>query len=58
MLEASCERARSVVLDHIFFSLDAGGFQRFAALLDAPVASHSGLQRLMAVQAPWAAGAE
>jgi len=58
MLEAACERARAVVLDQVFFSLDAGKFQQFTSLLDAPVEPNAGLQRLMAVQAPWAARAE
>ena len=58
MLEAACERARAVVLDQVFFSLDPDKFQQFTALLDAPAAPNAGLQRLMAVQAPWAASAE
>ena len=58
MLEAACERARAVVLDQVFFSLDTNRFQQFNALLDAPVKTNTGLQRLMAVRAPWAAKAE
>lgn len=58
MLEAACERARAVVLDQVFFSLDPDKFQQFSALLDAPAAPNAGLQRLMAVQTPWAAKAE
>ena len=54
MLEAACERAQSVVLDRVFFSLDASGFEQFNALLDATPAPNAGLERLMAVQAPWA----
>ena len=53
MLEAACERAQAVVLDQVFFRLDAERFQRFAELLDAPPAPNPGLERLMAVQAPW-----
>ncbi len=53
MLEASCERAQQVLLDQIFFSLDAHKFEQFSALLDAPIESNSGLERLMAVKAPW-----
>lgn len=55
MLEAACERARSVVLDQVFFRLDSAKFQQFTALLDAPAAPDAGLQRLLAVQAPWVA---
>ena len=58
MLEAACERARAVVLDQVFFSLDTDRFQQFKALLDAPVTPNAGLQRLMAVRAPWAAKSE
>ena len=57
MLEAACERAQAVVLDQVFFSLDADKFQEFTALLDAPPSLHPGLERLMAVKAPWSAGA-
>lgn len=58
MLEAACERAQAVVLDQVFFSLDANRFQQFTALLDAPPAPNPGLERLMAVTAPWSTGAE
>ena len=53
MLEAACERARAVMLDQVFFSLDAEKFRQFTALLDAPPAANPGLERLMAVKAPW-----
>ncbi|OJX33809.1 MAG: toxin-antitoxin system protein [Burkholderiales bacterium 68-12] len=58
MLEAACERARTVVLDQVFFSLDSDKFKRFTELLDAPASSNAGLQRLMGVQAPWVARAK
>lgn len=53
MLEAACDRARAVVLDQVFFSLDTAKFARFTALLDAPPQPNPGLKRLMAVKAPW-----
>ena len=53
MLEAACERAQAVLLDQVFFSLDADKFQQFSALLDAPLESNQGLARLMTVKAPW-----
>ncbi len=53
MLEAACERAQSVLLDQIFFGLDVDKFQQFTALLDAPPSPNAGLERLMAVKAPW-----
>lgn len=53
MLEAACERAQSVLLDQAFFGLDADKFEQFIAILDAPSLPNEGLQRLMAVKAPW-----
>lgn len=58
MLEAACERARAVVLDQVFFNLDADKFRLFTETLDAPVASNVGLRRLMDVQPPWTARAK
>ena len=57
MLEAACDRAQSVVLDHVFFSLDADKFKQFTAMLDAPLVPNAGLERLMAVKMPWSTGA-
>ena len=58
MLEAACERAQSVLLDQVFFNLDAAKFEEFTALLDAPAQPNPGLERLLAIKAPWkAAGA-
>lgn len=53
MLEVACERAQSVVLDQVFFGLDAQRFQKFTDLLDAPPSANPGLERLMRVKAPW-----
>lgn len=53
MLEAACDKAQSVVLDQVFFSLDEAKFRQFTVLLDAPPAHNPGLERLLAVQAPW-----
>lgn len=53
MLEAACERAQSVLLDQVFFGLDEEKFQQFNDLLDAPPSVNEGLDRLMAVKAPW-----
>lgn len=58
MLEAACDRAQSVLLDQVFFKLDAGRFRAFMRQLDAPPDANEGLERLMAVQAPWKAGAQ
>jgi uncharacterized protein (DUF1778 family) len=53
MLEAACERAQSVLLDQVFFRLDTEKFDQFVALLDAPPNPNLGLERLMAIKAPW-----
>lgn len=53
MLEAACERAQAVLLDQVFFGMDTERFQRFTAMLDAPPSANEGLERLMAVRAPW-----
>lgn len=46
------------LIDQVFFNLDTDQYQQFISLLDAPVSPNAGLQRLMAVQAPWAISAE
>ncbi len=53
MLEVACERAKAVLIDQVFFNLDAERFKAFNALLDAPVAENPGLDRLMALKTPW-----
>lgn len=53
MLEAACDKAQSVVLDQVFFRLDVDRFRQFTDLLDASPAANAGLERLMAVKAPW-----
>lgn len=53
MLEAACDKAQSVVLDQVFFRLDADKFRQFTDQLDAPPARNAGLERLMAVKTPW-----
>jgi uncharacterized protein (DUF1778 family) len=53
MLEAACDKAQAVVLDRVFFTLDEGSFRKFTRMLDAPLAKNPGLERLMAVKAPW-----
>jgi len=57
MLEVACERAQAVVLNQVFFGLDADKFKQFTAMLEAPLAPNPGLERLMAVKAPWGDGA-
>ncbi|MEN4909943.1 DUF1778 domain-containing protein [Rahnella bonaserana] len=54
MLEVACERAQAILLDQVFFQLDTEKFHEFTAMLDAPQNTNEGLERLMAVKAPWA----
>ena len=54
MLEAACDKAQTVLLDQVFFSLDDEKFRQFNALLDGPLEFNPGLERLMSVKAPWA----
>ncbi len=54
MLEAARERARQVLVDQVFFQLDAKAFKRFEKLLEAPVgASSKRLIDLLQRKAPW-----
>jgi uncharacterized protein (DUF1778 family) len=53
MLEVACERAQAVLLDQVHFQLDAGKFDQFLAMLDAPPQPNPGLARLMATTPPW-----
>lgn len=55
MLEAACDKARSILLDQVFFSLDEARHQSFVQMLDAPVVPNVGLERLMAVKPVWQA---
>ena len=52
MLEAACHKAQTVLLDQVFFNLDADRFKQFMNLLDAHPGANPGFERLMAVQAP------
>jgi len=57
MLEAACDKAQAVLLDQVFFGLDDAKFRQFTAMLDEPLTSSAGLERLLAVKAPWKEGA-
>jgi uncharacterized protein (DUF1778 family) len=53
MLEAACDKAQSVLLDQVFFRMDAARFRQFVKLLDAPAGANPGLERLMAIRPAW-----
>jgi hypothetical protein len=44
----------TLIIDRVFFKLDAAKFRQFVKLLDAPPACNPGLERLMAVKPSWA----
>lgn len=53
MLEASCREAQDVLLEQAFFTVDAGTFAKFQALLDHPLPPSDKLRRLLKTKAPW-----
>ena len=52
MLEAACDKAHAVLLDQVFFGLNAAGFREFTKFLDTAPANADGLKRLLAVEVP------
>ena len=50
MLEAACDKAHSVLLDQVFFSLETAKLKAFTALLDGPTRVKVGLKHLLVVQ--------
>ncbi len=56
MLEAASAQARAVLLEQVYFQLDADAFAAFSTCLDAPPTRNPGLDRLMAVRPPWESG--
>ncbi len=53
MLDAACREAEDVLLDQTFFTVDAGTFGKFQALLDRPLPPTDKLRRLLKTKAPW-----
>ena len=47
MLEASCREAEDVLLDQTFFTVDAGTFAEFQAMIDRPLPATDKLRRLL-----------
>lgn len=58
MLEVACERAKSIMLDQVFFRLDKNKFRLFKKLLDEAQSENQSLEKLMLVKAPWNTGQE
>jgi uncharacterized protein (DUF1778 family) len=53
MLAAACREAEDVLLDQAFFTVDAGTFAKFQALLARPLPPTDKLRRLLKTKAPW-----
>ena len=53
MLDAACDKAQTVLLDQVFFNLDAEKYRQFTKILDARPAPNPGLERLKAVKTLW-----
>jgi uncharacterized protein (DUF1778 family) len=53
MLEAACSKAEDVLLDQVFFSVDADTFAKFQSLLDKPLPPNDKLRRLLKGNVPW-----
>ena len=53
MLDAACRKAEDTLLDQAFFTVDAGAFAKFQALVDRPLPPTDRLRRLLKTKAPW-----
>ncbi|QWR77115.1 type II toxin-antitoxin system TacA family antitoxin [Candidatus Magnetomonas plexicatena] len=53
MLRAACREAEHVLLDQAFFTVNAGTFASFQALLDKPLLPTDKLRKLLKTKAPW-----
>lgn len=53
ILQAACDKAQSALLDQVFFSVPDSKFHQFTMMLDTPMQPNLGLERLLAVKAPW-----
>lgn len=53
MLGAACREAEDVLLGQAFFTVNAGTFAKFQAMLDSPVPPTDKLRRLLKTKAPW-----
>ncbi|MBV5261813.1 DUF1778 domain-containing protein [Synechococcus moorigangaii CMS01] len=53
MLESACQKAQEVLLEQVFFTLDAQKYQHFLDCLDAQPSPNDQLVTLLAKPAPW-----
>jgi uncharacterized protein (DUF1778 family) len=53
MLDVACREAEDVLLDQIFFTVDADAFHKMQELFDNPPEPTDALRRLLLTKAPW-----
>jgi uncharacterized protein (DUF1778 family) len=53
MLDAACREAENVLLNQVFFTVNAKTYAEIEALLDNPLPPTDKLRRLMNTRAPW-----
>ena len=53
IIEAACREAEEVLLEQTLFTVDAGTFAKFEALVDHPLPATDKLRRLLQTKAPW-----
>lgn len=53
MLDASCRMAEDILLDQIFFTVNANVFEKFRVLLDRPLPATDKLRSLLKTKPAW-----
>lgn len=53
ILDTACSKATAVLLDRIYFVVEEKAFERFADMLDKPLAEDRNLSRLLQTKPPW-----
>jgi len=53
MLEAACREAENILLDQRLFTLDKEQYDKFYAIMDAPVSNNLAVKALLANSSPW-----
>ncbi|MBC5764666.1 DUF1778 domain-containing protein [Ramlibacter albus] len=53
ILQASAEAARRVLLDQVFFEIDAKQMKAFNEVLEQPIMKNRAVRQLLAKKAPW-----
>lgn len=53
MLESAVREAEAVMLDRVYFHIDAAAWEEFAALLETPPAPSAELRKLLQSPPPW-----